>query len=318
MTFFYGEGRFGNQVFQYQALCRLAKPPERILAVGLEDLQRCLELAGPKPVVLARGRLIKGAFKILVVALLLRPLARTLRILNYAHETRCGVSPNDGASGQMTFRPGLLRFLTFIDGGYYQNSSYWPSLFPASLFRIKENLSDIARRYLESTAGPHRVPVFVHVRRGDYLTHTDYGLKDLALPATYYHSAIALLRRQLGPAHLVFVTDDAMWVEENFKDISNKSIASFDADMDFGIMTQCAGGILSNSTFSLAAALMMNNPRSVIAPEYWLGFRAGKWYPPAIRFQHSALSYFAVDGCDRDSIDMTIDSSALAEQASGL
>lgn len=318
MIFFYGEGRLGNQVFQYQALSRIVKPRERILAVGLEDLHRCLELSGPEPVVLTRRRIIKGAVKIALVALLLRPLARTFRVLNYAYETRCGVPPNDGASGQMTLRPGLLRFLTFIDGGYYQNSSYWPSLFPATLFRIKENLRDAARRYLVSTAGTHRVQVFVHVRRGDYLSHTDYGLKDLALPATYYYSAIAELRKQLGPAHLVFVTDDTMWVEKNFQDISDKSIASFDADMDFGIMTQCTAGILSNSTFSLAAALMMNNPRIVIAPKYWLGFREGAWYPPEIRFRHSTLSYLAVEGRDRDSIDMTIDSSALAEHASGL
>jgi hypothetical protein len=318
VIFFYGEGRLGNQVFQYQALGCIAKPRERIFAAGLEDLQRHLELSGPELVVLTRRPIIKRAFKYAIVALMLRPLARSLRVLNYGCEIRCGVPPNDGAGGEMAVRPGLLRFVTFIDGGYYQNSSYWPLLFPASLFRIKENLRDAARQYLESAARPQLVPVFVHVRRGDYLSHTDYGLKNLVLPATYYHSAIAEIRKRMGPAHLVFVTDDATWVAENFRDITDKTIASFDADMDFALMTQCAGGIVSNSTFSLAAAFMMNSPRAVIAPEFWLGFRAGSWYPPRFHFRNAALSYLRVVDRDRDSSEMTIDSSALAEQASGL
>lgn len=294
MIFFYGEGRLGNQIFQYQALSRLARPGERIVSVGLEDLQRWLEVDGPKLLVLTRSRLVKRAVKCLLNPLLLRPLARSLRLLGYACEPRIGVPPNDGPSGELSIQSGLLSSLTFVDGGHYQSSAFWTSLFPAPLFRINAALRAAARRYLDSICGAGVAPAFVHVRRGDYLSHADYGLDDLCLPPAFYRAAIAELSKRVNPCHLVFVTDDPRWVEENFADIPGKTIVSSDAAMDFAIMTECAGGILSNSTFSLAAGLLLKNPDVVIAPKFWFGFRAGAWYPPKLRYAHPKLIYLPV------------------------
>jgi hypothetical protein len=294
MIFFYGEGRLGNQIFQYQALSQFARPGERIVSVGLEDLQRWLELDGPKLVVLTRSRLLKRIVKFLIIPLLLRPLARTLRLLNYGCETRFGISPNDGPGGELSMRAGLLRGSTFVDGGHYQNSSFWTSLFPVPLFRVKTPLRDAARSYLYSICGERTRPTFVHVRRADYLTHADYGLDDFCLPAGFYRTAIGELSQRVGQSHLVFVTDDPGWVEENFGDIFDKTIVSSEAEMDFAIMTECARGILSNSTFSLAAALMLKNPDVVIAPKFWFGFRAGVWYPPKFCYDHPKLVYLTV------------------------
>jgi hypothetical protein len=294
MIFFYGEGRLGNQIFQYQALSQIARPGERLVSVGLEDLQRCLELRGPKLNVLTRSALLKRIVKYVINPLLLRPLARTLRLLNYGFESSAGTPPHRGAGGELSMRSGLIGSVTFIDGGYYQNSAFWPTLFPAHLFRLHESLRAAARSYLDSICGAGLRPAFVHVRRGDYLTHTDFGLSGLSLPAEFYHEALKELAARAGPRHLVFVTDDPCWVRENFAELSNKSIAAFDADMDFAVMAECAGGILSNSTFCLAAALMLNNPDTVIAPKYWLGFRAGAWYPPRLAYEHPSLTYIEV------------------------
>jgi hypothetical protein len=295
MIFFYGEGRLGNQIFQYQALSRIAKAGERIVSVGLEDLERSLELRGPKLTVLTRNGVLKRIMKYVGNPLLLRPLSRALRLFNYGSEKRHGVPPKSGPSGELSIRAGLLDGFTFVDGGYYQNSSFWAFLFPTPLFRIKASLRAAARSYLDSicAAGPR--PSFVHVRRGDYLTHIDYGLEDLSLPAGFYHAAIRELALRVGERHLVFVTDDPAWVEENFRNIPGKTIVSLDAALDFAIMAECAGGILSNSTFSLTAALMLNNPDLVIAPKYWFGFRVGLWYPPMIHFEHPKLIYLPVE-----------------------
>lgn len=295
MILFYGEGRLGNQIFQYQALSQLAKPGECIVSVGLEDLHQHFELRGPRLLVLTRNGLLKRIIKYALNPLLLRPLARSLRLFNYATETSYGVPPNDGASGELSMRAGRFGGLTFVDGGHYQNSSYWPSLFPTPLFGIHENLRGAAKRHLDAICRERLRPTFVHVRRGDYLTHRDYGLKDLALPASYYRAAIGELTMRVGQTHLVFVTDDARWVEENFVEVTNKTIVSSSAEMDFAIMTECASGILSNSTFSLAAAFMLQNPKVVIAPKYWLGFRVGAWYPPKMHYAHSKLVYIAAD-----------------------
>jgi hypothetical protein len=294
MIFFYGEGRLGNQVFQYQALSQIARPGERLFAVGLEDLKRCLELSGPRLNVLTRSLLLKRIVKYVINPLLLRPLARTLRLFNYGFEKSVGAAQHRGAGGELTMRRGLIGSVTFVDGGYYQNSAFWPTLFPGHLFRLHESLRRAARSYLDSICSSGLRPAFVHVRRGDYLTHTDFGLTGLSLPAGFYHAAFKELASRTGPRHLIFVTDDPGWVRENFAAIPGKSIAAFDADMDFAVMAECAGGILSNSTFCLAAALMLNNPDTVIAPKYWLGFRAGAWYPPRLAYEHRSLTYIEV------------------------
>jgi hypothetical protein len=83
-------------------------------------------------------------------------------------------------------------------------------------------------------------------------------------------------------------------VERNFQDIADKSIASFDPALDFAIMTQCGSGILSNSTFSLAAAFLVEAPEIVVGPRFWLGFRVGAWLPPQIEVRHERMTYVSV------------------------
>jgi len=286
---FYGEGRLGNQIFQYQALSHAAKPNERIVAVGLEDLHREFDLQGPPLTVLTRNGLCKRFVKYFINPMLLRPLARTLRIINYAAETTHGVPPHTGAGGALMLRKGVIKGITFVDGGYYQNASLWTTLFPATLFRINPRLERAATSYLDSVCVTRCPPAFVHVRRSDYATFNTYGLQDLSLPVTFYDNAISELERRIGKTHLVFVTDDPQWVEDNFQSISDKTIVSFDAAMDFAIMTRCRAGILSNSTFALAAAFMLQDPSVVIVPRFWFGFRVGAWYPPQIFLRHPKL-----------------------------
>lgn len=134
----------------------------------------------------------------------------------------------------------------------------------------------------------------MHVRRTDYLSYTSYGLTDLSLPVDFYRSAISELERRIGRTHLVFVTDDPPWVERFFSDIEHKTVVSSDATMDFAIMTECGSGIVSNSTFALAAAFMLDKPELVIAPRFWFGFRIHEWLPPLIEVTNERLIYLPV------------------------
>ena len=294
MIIFYGEGRLGNQVFQYQALSHIAKLSEAIMAIGLEELQQVFELRGPKLLILTKSLLVKRIAKYLFIPLLVRPLARTLRLINYAMESTGGTHPHTGATGEIQLQRGLINCITFVDGGYYQNSILWKEPFPAKLFHLKEELRSAANNYLTSVITEDAKPIFVHVRRGDYLGYGSYGLTNFSLPAEYYRRAMQALSEQFERVHFVFVTDDAPWVADTFNDVINKSIASFSAKMDFAIMAACRSGVLSNSTFSLAAAFMLDSPETVIAPRYWFGFRVGEWYPPRIQVMHDKVNYIPV------------------------
>jgi hypothetical protein len=294
MIIFYGEGRLGNQLFQYHALTRIASTKEQIVAVGLEDLEKSITLVGAPLFVIRLSLTLKRLVKFLLLPLVIRPLSRTLRLINYATETSYKTAAGIGAGGEIEIRAGLFRRVTFVDGGYYQNASHWPTVFPASTVRVNARLRQAARDYLHGIEEIQRRPAFVHIRRGDYLGYSNYGLHDLALPIEFYHRAIDELVRRLGSVHLLFVTDDPAWAEQHFGHIENKTITSSTTELDFAIMTECGSGIVSNSTFSLAAAFMLDKPDLVIAPRYWFGFRVAEWLPPLIKIDHDRVAYLPV------------------------
>jgi Glycosyl transferase family 11 len=299
MILFYGEGRLGNQVFQYIALTHLARAlansqRETLLAVGLEEIAHVLALSGPPLRVLSKNYWFKRAFKYLVAPFVLRPLSRYLRLFNYANESSVeGV--HAGLSGESRLRRGLFSKLTFVDGGYYQNGNLARATFPLTDVALQTSLHDAAITYLRSVTTPSSAAYFVHIRRGDYQNFASYGVNNLGLPTCYFRAGMATILASDPTARFVFVTDDPKWVADEFADIANKAIAAFNPALDFAVMTLCRGGVLSNSTFSLAAALLQNQPPIVVAPKYWFGFRVARWLPPRIRVDDPRVIYLEVD-----------------------
>jgi hypothetical protein len=295
IVLFYGEGRLGNQVFQYLALDRLAGARGRILAVGLEDLGASLDTLGAPVAVLTRQPWLKRAIKYLLVPWLLRPVARYLRLLTYATEVSDATAARRHAGGELIVRPGLMSGLVFVDGGYYQCASYLTAPLPVTVLRVPAALQAGARTSLSAAASNSSpaTQAFVHVRRGDFLTFSAFGQNDVALSEAYYRSAIAELAGRLGPLQLIFVTDDPAWVQDRFADFPEKMIVSTSAAADLALMAECRVGILSNSTFALAAAIL-GQARLLIAPRYWLGFRAAAWLPPGVKIDDPRLLYIDV------------------------
>ena len=290
---FIGEGRLGNQVFQYAALSSVASADARILATGLEDLDELFELRGP-PLRALRGGIWFKRFAKYVAAPLLRVLARDLRLFSYACEPQRG-DAHRGWGGELVIRRGLARGLLFVDGGFYQSSEFWGQLFPPRSMQLRERWRVRARAVLAASAGrPPERPCFIHVRRGDYLGFSSYGVSDLALPAPYFSRAMEELERRAAPDLFVVVTDDPAWARTEFGHRTDMIVLSQDPRTDFAVMAECASGAVSNSTFSLAAALFMRDPQAVIAPRYWFGFRVAQWLPPRIRFEDPRIAYLDV------------------------
>jgi len=182
----------------------------------------------------------------------------------------------------------------FVDGGYYQNSDFWPVVFPPRALRLREQWRVAAQRTIEAAAATLEKPIFLHIRRSDYLGFTTYGLTNLVLPTQYFRSGIARVRERLGPRRLLIVTDDPKWAEREFADIPDRAVVSGHPIVDFAVMAECAGGVVSNSTFSFVAALFIRDPGIVLAPEYWFGFRVRQWLPPRMRFAHRHIEYLPI------------------------
>lgn len=286
MILFYGEGRLGNQLFQYYALAAIARPGERIVAFGLEDLGNCVHLTGPRVVAIRTTLWVKRAIKYLLLPLLLRPISRYGRIIGYGRE--------EAEAMPLRISRGMLPRLTFVDGGYYQRPGGWAARFPATLASPTPSSSRAADEYLARNCPPGTVPAFVHVRRGDYIHHAFGREGNLALPTAYYEAAIAHIRGRIANPFFVFVTDDVAWVNSQFQDVLPRSVTSSDTCSDWAVLARCRAGVLSNSTFSLSAALHMADPALLVGPRFWMGFRQAQWNPMGIELDDPRLAYIEV------------------------
>jgi len=139
--------------------------------------------------------------------------------------------------------------------------------------RIQPKYLDQARELIE-TINSDFYKVFVHIRLGDYHSHTVFG-KSVLLPLTYYYQQIDWFKKNRKNVFFVFLSDDPEKAERLFCDVDNcKYSKNAHPGVDFAIMTLCNGGILSPSSFSWWGSYLMKHRDIVFAPKYWLGFNS--------------------------------------------
>ena len=125
--------------------------------------------------------------------------------------------------------------------------------------------------------------VTIHIRRTDYLNlpHLNLGGADLSLPVDYYQKAIA--KYEGKNVHFIFISDDIEFVENNFRQLTNKTISTDTEIMDFQHLLNADGCIISNSTFSWWGAwLNSTKNKTIYCPRYYLGYRDKKEFPQNI------------------------------------
>lgn len=175
--------------------------------------------------------------------------------------------------------------------GYYWNSELYFKDFAEDIRRelsLKEPLGSAAteiKREIESISLAGKLPVLLHVRRGDYVTNVHaqsfHGAKD----ASYYKKAVDRLIKEIGQdkeslIHFFAVSDDIDWVRQNIKPtsssgqsfpvthISKPEIKDYE---EMHLMSLCHHHIIANSTFSWWGAwLSANQKKVVIGPKVWV------------------------------------------------
>jgi glycosyl transferase family 11 len=150
-------------------------------------------------------------------------------------------------------------------------------------FRLPPSSQAELQRIVEEWPRPPERMAAVHVRRGDYLDHrTGIGSADKgwALPLSYYHDALARLPE--GDRLAIF-SDDPGWASEQFKAWGPWVSRGHSAAVDMMAMAACRTVVMANSSFSWWAAwLNANRHKTILAPEFHLGFRVGRWVPGGI------------------------------------
>lgn len=163
---------------------------------------------------------------------------------------------------------------------YYDGFFQCPDYFESAHSEIKQAFritSKAEQRFLHKyTWLSDRPYTAVHIRRTDFLNHSDY-----LLPMQYFERALEIRKHPEHP--VIFVSDDIAFVEEHFGRRENYYFEANDAVVDFQIIQNAQHSIISNSTFAWWAAYLRSNRDSTVhAPLNWFGYNRGVEHPPGI------------------------------------
>jgi hypothetical protein len=188
-------------------------------------------------------------------------------------------SPHDYSEPHFHYDPGYeaLGPLTSLCG-YFQSERYFNSIAEnlRGWFSPREPLQGNAAKMLDRIEAS-RMPVSVHVRRGDYLnagTAEFHGIVE----EHYYRNAIASLEKVIGGETELFIfSDDPSAAESvlNFVPRSRLVHVRGEPDRpweDMALMARCRHHVIANSSFSWWGAWLNSSPdKQVIAPLAWFG-----------------------------------------------
>lgn len=139
-------------------------------------------------------------------------------------------------------------------------------------FRIDgQSLSPHNQRVLKEIKNSQSV--FIHVRRGDFLSDRFKEQYAGICTLEYYRKAVEIIEHEIStPSYFVF-SDDMQWVKDNIR-IENAVYIDFnkgeDSPLDMYLMSQCKAGILANSTFSYWGACLGQTKNVVVYPKLWI------------------------------------------------
>ncbi|MBK2340594.1 alpha-1,2-fucosyltransferase [Francisella philomiragia] len=264
MIIFFSDGRLGNQLFQYAFLKTVSNTNEKIIATEMDNFLKVFVCHNKNFKNLSIGKysrfFIRKVFKKILYFLI------RIRLVGYIKQLR----NNTSSLPSYTEKKGILP-IKYVETNFFQSEK----LFDANKidFEIREQYLKDAVNALSHIDNSY-TKVFVHVRRGDYLSESYLGKRGINLPKKYFYKAIEGIKQDMQNPYFIFLSDDPEFVECCFESIGNKYISTNSMAIDLAIMSLCEYGIASNSSFSWWGAYLMQNRKKVIFPKYWYGWKS--------------------------------------------
>ena len=146
-------------------------------------------------------------------------------------------------------------------------------------FKVDENsLSNSNQKVLTDIKTKNSV--FIHVRRGDYLSPKYKDRFEGCCTLDYYKAAVDYIESHVAdPCYYIF-SNDIEWTKQNLL-VNNPTYINWntgtDSPLDMYLMSQCKYGIMANSTFSWWAAILGIKKGIITYPERWVNppFKSG-------------------------------------------
>lgn len=271
MIVFFGEGRLGNQLFQYAFMKSFAKKDEMILTCNFEEFKKIF--ISKDKIININNKYLKFIIRKYIVYFFI--VLSKARIINSYKQDMMGSGQYLIDGSGVSYLKGLFP-ITFVYQGYFQSEKFINR--DISELKIKKYYLEKARDCLRDINENYQ-KVFVHIRRGDYVNAEYLGIKGVDLPVSYYKNLIAYFDSKIKNPFFIFLSDDRNFVKYYFEDVKNKIISNNSMGVDFAIMTLCDHGILSNSSFSWWGSYLMEERGEIFAPKYWFGFKSKIEFP---------------------------------------
>ena len=275
MKIFFSSGLLGNQLFQLGAAQKIAEKNERLVLFGFGEALEVIDLASVNRKVVSFVRLRHGSA---IRRFISRNIYKALRVIGLFLQ-RVGIigEIREQPQGPAEF-PGLTKTSASID------THFRKSIIETPLdFRLSENRAIQARGWLQGlgvrfSSENVASATFLHVRRTDYLTWPNSDFPAY-LEAGWFDEALKVSERINPEFPVIVFSDDFDWVRLHWDESDRVLFCDSTFDKSFPIMSLCASGILSPSTYSWWAAKLNieKKPGPFIAPDYWAGHRAGRW-----------------------------------------
>ena len=264
MILFFGDGRLGNQIFQYVFLNTVAKENEIIVSTDMNQFSNTFIFDNPRFKQIRLNRYMNFIFRKIIKKYLLNFLVK-IKIIGYIQQNRNEAS----ALPTLTIKKGLFP-ITLVESNFFQSEIFFDDKIID--FKIKESYLKQAKLILKSLPEEY-TKVFVHVRRGDYIFEKYLEKQGIDLPKSYFLDAIEMMLSEIKNPYFIFLSDDPTFCQCCFEEVENKYVSSNIMEVDLALMSLCEYGIVSNSSFSWWGAYLMNNRRKVISPKYWYGWK---------------------------------------------
>lgn len=157
--------------------------------------------------------------------------------------------------------------------GYFQFLPAIESVLPDIREMLLKSLSQYRKEIKMKYSVEEDRSVFVHVRRGDYVSKSDYHYVQ---SMDYYKTA----HRRLPPDVKIYIlSDDPAWVMEQDWGFEYILVDEEDEILALAFMSLCrAGAIIANSSFSWWGAIIAD-PECVFYPKKWINAHIYDLFP---------------------------------------
>jgi hypothetical protein len=273
MILFFEYGRLGNQLFQYMGLKQFF-PGQRLIFIGCDDLHAVIEI---EDVTFIQK---KNQKRWLIIRLFVRVMSILIRLRSVGLISEvCKES-----SYAVNARRGLLWGIYLLQHSYFQHNSVTNRF--EDTITIRQQYIQLAKSWLNanSVQADRNNLVFLHIRRGDYLSWPN-RTSPAVLSLSWYQRAMASIKASVSNPLFIVLTDDLYYAKDVFCGQSDVLISENNHLVDFALMSLCHHGILSASSFAWWGAWFSRQSNAendlgiYLAPNYWTGHRLKQWSP---------------------------------------